>query len=506
AHLSGQFAGPESGPAPVGRAAGEGDRIAVIGMALRFPGADTVEEYWRNLLAGRVDVRRFTRAELLAAGLPARLVDDPDFVGVTGALADIEGFDADLFGVSPKEAALTDPAQRLFLQVCHEALEAGGYAGTGARVGVWAGTGMHLYSLRNYLLECLADTDPADQLAALQVTIGNQADFLATRVAYRLGLTGPAMSVQTACSTSLVAVHLAVRSLLAGETDLALAGAAAVHVPGVAGYRHQEGSILSRAGVCRPFDDAADGTVGGNGVAAVLLKRLDDALADGDTVHGVIIGSAVNNDGAAKTGYTAPSVTGHAEVIRAALTHAGVGAASIGYVETHGTGTRIGDPIEVEALRTVFGGRDRPLPLGAVKANIGHLDTCAGMAGLIKALLVVRYGQLPPVAGLSRPNPQLRLDDGPFTLPTTAQPWVGPAPRRAGVSSLGVGGTNAHVVVEEPPPAADRPAESGRRMVVPPSAQSPEALRQLAGRMADRLADDPPRADDLLVTLGAGRR
>ncbi|WP_245730646.1 non-ribosomal peptide synthetase/type I polyketide synthase [Micromonospora pallida] len=518
------------------RVAGDG-RIAIVGMALRFPGADTAAGYWRNLLAGQVDVRRFDRAELLAAGWPAALVDDETFVPVSGALADIESFDAEAFGIAPREAALTDPQQRLFLEVCQEALEHAGYAGTPRRVGVFAGSGMHLYSLRSYLLEQLSGTDPVDHLTALQVTIGNQADFLATRVAYRLGLTGPAMSVQTACSTSLVAVHLAARSLLAGESDLALAGAAAVHVPRVAGYRHAEGSILSRTGVCRSFDADADGTVGGNGVAAVLLKRLDDALADGDTVHAVILGSAVNNDGAAKTGYTAPTADGHAGVIRDALATAGVPAASIGYLETHGTGTRVGDPIEMAALRTVFADRDTPLPLGAVKANIGHLDTAAGMAGLIKATMAVRDGRIPPVANLRRPNPELGLADGPFELPTAVRPWPLPGPRRAGVSSLGVGGTNAHVILEEPPaaPAADSvppapvnlapdahlapavdhtpavpaPAAdpaSGAPTVVPLTAQTPDALAALAERTADRLATDPPRPEDVLVTLGAGRQ
>lgn len=519
AHLTEQFA--PAGRAAAGPAASGADRrIAVVGMALRFPGADTAAQYWDNLLAGRVSTRRFSRAELLAAGLPAGLVDDPDYVPVSGALADIAGFDADLFGISAREAALMAPQQRLFLQICHEALQHGGYEGTDRRVGVYAGTGMHLYSLRTYLRDRLGGGDPADQLGALQVTIGNEPDFLVTRAAYKLGLTGPAMTVQTACSTSLVAVHLAVQSLLSGETDLALAGASAVHVPHAAGYRYEQGSILSRTGACRPFDAAADGTVGGNGVAAVLLKRLDAAIADGDTVHGVIIGSAVNNDGSAKSGYTAPSVAGHTAVVRAALAAAGVGPETVGYLETHGTGTLVGDPIEVEALRAVFGDRAAPLPLGAAKANLGHLDTCAGMAGLIKALLAVRHGQVPPIAGLTEPNPQLRIADGPFRLPTAVQPWTGPEPRRAGVSSLGVGGTNAHVVVEQPPdppvsvaeprPGTLPPARHTApvdRHVVPLSAASPAALAELAGRHAALLTGErPPGAADLLATLGAGRR
>ncbi|MBN6040428.1 non-ribosomal peptide synthetase/type I polyketide synthase [Amycolatopsis sp. 195334CR] len=490
--------------APAAAVRPAGGRIAVIGMAARFPGASTLDQYWANLVAGRISLRRFSRHELLAAGLPAALVDDPDYVPVSGALDDIAGFDAELFGLSPREAALTDPQQRLFLQVCHEALEHGGY-GRSEDVAVYAGGGMSLYSLRNYLMERLADVDPGDQLAALQVTIGNQPDFLATRVAYRLGLTGPAMSVQTACSTSLVAVHLAARSLLAGETGLALAGAAAVHVPQACGYRYQEGSILSRTGACRAFDAAADGTVGGNGVAAVLLKRLEDALADGDTVHAVLLGSAVNNDGAAKAGYTAPGVAGQTAVIRQALAAAGVPADSIGYLEAHGTGTAIGDPIELRAVRAVFGERPHPLVVGAVKPNIGHLDSCAGMAGLIKTVLALRHGHIPALAGLDEPNPELGPIGDTIRL-ASGEPWPVPGPRRAGVSALGVGGTNAHVVLEQPP-APVAVAESTGPYVIPLTARTSEALRELAGRLADRLADaDPPRAEDVLRTLGSGRR
>jgi iturin family lipopeptide synthetase A len=487
------------------RPAGTRDRrIAIIGMAARFPGADTLDRYWHNLLAGMVSTTRFDRAELLAAGLSESLVDDPDFVPVSGALADIAGFDAELFGISPSEAALTDPQQRLFLQICHEALEHGGYAGTTDRVGVYAGAGMNLYSLRTYLREHLAGIDPGDQLTALQATIGNERDFLASRVAYRLGLTGPAMTVQTACSTSLVAVHTAVTALLAGDTDLALAGASALHVPRVAGYRYQEGSILSRTGVCRAFDASADGTVGGNGVAAVLLKPLEAALADGDTVHAVILGSAVNNDGSTKVGYTSPSVSGQTAVVRDALAAAGVDPASIGYVEAHGTGTRLGDPIEVEALRAVFGERTEPLLVGSVKANVGHLDSCAGMAGLLKTVLALRDATVPPQPNLHTPNPALRLTDGPIELPVTARPWPVPGPRRAGVTALGVGGTNAHVVLEEPPPPAAQ--EVTAPWVVPLSASGPVPLAELASRLADTVATDAIPAADVLTALGAGRR
>ncbi|ONI81467.1 hypothetical protein ALI144C_19235 [Actinosynnema sp. ALI-1.44] len=495
-HLSAQA----TRTAPNSRHDTESDRrIAVIGIAARFPGASTLDQYWTNLLAGTVSTQRFGRAALIAEGLPESLVDDPAFVPVTGALDDIAGFDAELFAISPGEAALIDPQQRWFLQICHEALEHGGYAGTTERVGVYAGSGMNLYSLRTYLREHLSDTDPGDQLTALQVAIGNEPDFLASRVSYRLGLTGPAMSVRTACSTSLVAVHTAISALLAGDADMALAGAAAMHVPRLAGYRYQEGSILSRTGVCRAFDAEADGTVGGNGVAAVLLKPLSAALADGDTVHAVILGSAVNNDGAAKVGYTSPSVSGQTAVIRAALATAKAEPTTIGYVEAHGTGTLLGDPIEVEALRQVYPG---PLLVGSVKPNIGHLDSCAGMAGLIKAILAVRHATVPPQANLRTPNPALPL--GSIVLPETARPWPVPGPRRAAVTALGVGGTNAHVVIEEPPTIERH--EGDGPWIVPLSARGPKPLTELAGRLAETVASGAVTAGDVLTTLGSGRR
>ncbi|MBV9824057.1 MAG: acyltransferase domain-containing protein, partial [Actinobacteria bacterium] len=499
AHL-GDLAGER--PTEVSRAGVVDRRIAVIGMAARFPGAPDLDRYWQNLLAGRVSTRRFSRDELLAAGLPAALVDDPAYVPVSGALDDIAAFDADLFGISPAEAAVTDPQQRMFLEVCQQALEHAGYAGAGSRTGVYAGSGMALYSLRTYLRENLGGIDPGDQLSALQVALGNDPDFLATRVAFRLGLTGPAVSVRTACSTSLVAVHTAITALLAGDADMALAGAAALHVPGAAGYRYEQGSILSSTGACRAFDADADGTVGGNGVAAVLLKPLAAALADGDTVHAVILGSAINNDGSAKQGFTWPGMAGQVSVVRDALAAAGVQPDSVGYVEAHGTGTTLGDPIEIAALRQVFGARSTPLLVGSVKPNIGHLDTAAGMAGLLKAVLALRAGVVPPQANFDRPNPALALDEGGIAVPTAPTPWPVPGVRRAGVTALGVGGTNAHIVLEQAP--ARQPAAVSAPWIVPLSARTPEALDRLAATTADALAGASPA--DVLTTLGAGRR
>jgi acyl transferase domain-containing protein len=393
-------------------------RVAVIGMAARFPGAASVDEFWSNLLAGVESVRFFTPDELAAAGVTD--ADVPGFVAASGILDDVTGFDAGFFGISAREAELLDPQHRLFLETCQHALEDAGYAGDRdrARVGLFAGAGMNLYTHHTYLRNNLdAATRAADPATVIGTALGNQPDFLATRVAYRLGLTGPAVTVQTACSTSLVAVHLAARALLTGDADVALAGAVAVHVPQVTGYRHTPGSILSAQGRCRPFDAAADGTVGGNGVAAVVLKPYARAVADGDPVYAVLLGSAVNNDGAGKVGFTAPSVTGQVEVIRQALRDAAVPAASIGYVEAHGTGTALGDPVEHHALAEAYASA-RPF-LGSVKANIGHLDSCAGMAGLVKAVLAVRTGRIPPQINFTRPA----VDLTPFTVTTSPTAW-----------------------------------------------------------------------------------
>lgn len=492
AHLG---AAPDVRPGPAPESGAADRRIAVVGMALRFPGADTVDGFWANLRDGVDSVRVFGEV-------------GPERVPVAGVLDGVEDFDAGFFGMSPKETGLTHPAHRLFLECCHRALEDGGYAATepGTRIGVFAGSGMNLYDHQSPDGTGTAPDDPA---TGMQSAIGRQPDFLATRVAHRLGLTGPAIGVQTACSTSLVAVHLAVQALLNGDSDLALAGAAAVHLPQESGYRTHPGSILSPTGRCRAFDADADGTVGGNGVAAVLLKPLDRALADGDTVHAVILGSAVNNDGAGKVGFTAPGVAGQVDVVRQALRRAAVPAETISYVEAHGTGTRLGDPVEFEALGRALGegtGRTGFCAVGSVKPNIGHLDSCAGMAGLIKTVLMLRHRTLVPTLHLDRPNPELRLDGGPLTLATELRPWLvaDGTPRRAGVSALGVGGTNAHVVLEEGP---DREARTPELPVlVPLSATDEDALGALTAALADRLRRDPGlSATDVAATLALGR-
>ncbi|MDQ1006648.1 natural product biosynthesis luciferase-like monooxygenase protein/amino acid adenylation domain-containing protein [Streptomyces sp. V4I23] len=495
-------------------AAGADHRIAVIGMSVRFPGAGSTAKFWANLRDGVDSVRRFTPHDLVCAGLSAEEARATDRVPVAGVLDGVEEFDADFFGVSPREAGLTHPAHRLFLECCHEALEDGGYAATGpgTRVGVFAGSGMNLYGHQQPPASSPDDGDPA---TGMQTAIGQQPDFLASRVAYRLGLTGPAIGVQTACSTSLVAVHLAVQALLSGDTDLALAGAAAVHTPQETGYRSHPGSILSPTGRCRAFDADADGTVGGNGVAAVLLKRLDRALADGDTVHAVILGSAVNNDGAGKVGFSAPGVAGQVEVVRQALRRAAVPADTVSYVEAHGTGTRLGDPVEFEALARALGeDTDRTgfCTVGSVKPAIGHLDSCAGMAGLVKTVLMLEHRTLVPTLNLDRPNPELRLSGGPLALGTATGPWRtrDGVPRRAGVSALGVGGTNAHVILQEAPerpePAGPGPGPADGPVLVPLSARDPQALDEYATRLREHLLAHPGlAAADVAATLALGR-
>lgn len=501
--------------------AGSDRRLAVVGMSLRFPDASSPERFWANLRDGVVSLRTFDDEQLASAGVSEEQRRSPDLVPVSGVLDDVEAFDAEHFGISPKEARLTHPAHRLFLECCHQALEDGGYAGTSsrARVAVFAGSGMNLYDHQlptgpgSDAAHHGPDHDP-DTATEMQTSIGQEPDFLATRVAYRLGLRGPAVGVRTACSSSLVAVHLAGQAVLAGDADLALAGAAAVHLPQESGYRSSPGSILSPTGRCRPFDAEADGTVGGNGVAVVLLKRLDRALADGDTVHAVIRGSAVNNDGADKVGFSAPGVPGQIDVVRQALRQADVPAETLGYVEAHGTGTQLGDPVELAALGTALGqDTDRTgfCAVGSVKPHIGHLDSCAGMAGLIKTILCLRHRTLVPTPGLTRPHPELNLDSGPLTLVRELRPWPVPdgVPRRAGVSALGVGGTNAHVVLEEAPRQSSRPsgeAALAHPLLLPVSARTPEALTELTASLRDRLRQSPaPALAEVAATLAHGR-
>jgi 3-oxoacyl-(acyl-carrier-protein) synthase/NAD(P)-dependent dehydrogenase (short-subunit alcohol dehydrogenase family) len=482
-----------------------GFRVAIIGMACRFPEADTCEQFWRNLVEGRESIRRYSREELLEQHAPRDLVDDPAFVPAAPLLAHIDGFDAGLFGVTPKEAAILDPQHRLFLECAWESLERAGYDPVhhARPIGFFAGTGVTAYAFDNL-------RDEYRGPGGFEAMLANDKDFLVSRVAYKLNLRGPAIAVQTACSTSLVAVHLACQSLLAGECDMALAGGVSVRLPHIGGYLYQAGMIASPDGHCRAFDSAAAGTVPGSGAGIAVLKRLDDAVADRDNILAVIRGSAVNNDGMLKAGFTAPSAEGQAAVVREAVAVAGIEPDDITYVEAHGTGTPLGDPIEVQALNEVFRpvrqGRGR-CALGSVKTNIGHTDTAAGIAGLIKTVLALRHRELPPSLHFVEPNPEIRFADGPFEVVRERRHWHGAEPRRAGISSFGIGGTNAHVVVEEWPRAPEPRDTSGARLVIPLSARSKDALESIRIGLADWLDTHPEiPVSSLALTLSTGRR
>ena len=508
--LEQRAAGREEGaPAPAPRprpAPGAGSRdVAVIGMACRFPGAASVEDFWRNLREGVESISFFSDEELLAAGTDPSLLADPAFVRAAGVVDGVELFDAAFFDIGPREAQLLDPQHRFFLEHAAEALERAGYgAGSpglaGVRVGVWAGSGTSDYALRNL---ARAGVD------GFELTLGNDKDFVATRTSYKLDLRGPAMTVQTACSTSLVAVHAACQALVDGECEMALAGGVSLQVPMTSGYLFQEGGIVSPDGHNRAFDAAAKGTVAGNGVGVVVLKPLAAALADGDPVHAVIRGSALNNDGSGKVGFTAPSEEGQAAVISEALAAAGVEPGTIGAVEAHGSATPLGDPIEVAALARVFRGAAPPGSrlLGSVKTNIGHTNAAAGVAGLLKAVLAVKHGEVPPSLWFETPNPRIDFAASPFRVATALEPWPETgSPRRAGVSSFGLGGTNAHVVLEEAPePEPSGPARPWKLLSV--SARTPTALEAATARLAEHLRAHP-EADlaDVAFTLHVGRK
>ncbi|MEU6172116.1 beta-ketoacyl synthase N-terminal-like domain-containing protein [Streptantibioticus parmotrematis] len=480
--------------------------IAIVGMACRLPGASTPEEYWHNLVTGVDSVRPLTPDELREWGQdPARLAD-PRYVPLHGVVDGVGEFDAGFFHFSERDATLLNPQHQMFLECAWEALERAGYDPLAApgTVGVYAGAGRNGYTA---VVQERPDRFPGvDDLA---LAISNEPEHLASRVSYKLGLTGPSMAVMTACSTSLVAVHEASRALLGGECDMALAGGVTLRVPR-AGYWYREGGTMSPDGRCRTFSADAKGIVAGDGAGVVVLRRLQDALDDGDHVHAVIRGSAVNNDGSRRAGFTAPGVSGQTEVIRVAHAAAEVDPASISYVEAHGTGTPVGDPIEVSALTQAFGGPSLPqgsVALGSVKTNIGHTDTAAGVAGLIKTALALEHRTIPATLHYDSPNPGIDFAGGPFAVATERRAWEahGTTPRRAGVSSFGIGGTNAHVVLEEAPGAsAPRAADEAALLVL--SARSPEALDAMTTGLAEHLRQRPELSlSDVAYTLQRGR-
>ena len=481
--------------------------VAIVGMAGRFPGARDLVEFWQNLRDGVEAVRPLTDSQLSAAGVTPEELNDPSYVKAAAILDSIDQFDAAFFGFSPKDAAIMDPQHRFFLECAWHALENAGWSADQfrGRIGVYAGSGMN-----NYLIYNLLGSRDLARDAGLFVLkhIGNSKDVLATRVSYQLNLTGPSLAVQTACSTSLVAIHLASQALLNHECDMALAGGVTIEVPHGRGYLYREGEILSRDGHCRPFDAGSTGTIFGSGVGIVVLRRLQDALRDGDYIHAIIRGTAINNDGSRKVGFLAPSVAGQAEVIAEALAVAGVAADSISYVEAHGTGTAIGDPIEVEALTRAFRestDRKNFCALGSLKANVGHLDAAAGVAGVIKAVLALSHRQIPPSLNFEKPNPLIDFAASPFFVNVVLREWR-PAgkKRRAGVTSLGIGGTNAHVVLEEAP---ERPIVSAPRRpeLLTLSAKTPSALDTMARNLANSLDDQALNLADVAFTCHLGR-
>ncbi len=483
--------------------------IAIIGLAGHFPGARNIHEFWQNLRNGVESISFFSDEELLAAGISSEVLRNPRYVKAKGVLDDVDLFDAVFFGYSPREAMLIDPQQRLFLECAWEALEHSGIDPEHSQgaIGVYAGVGISAYLLNNLY----TNTELVSPAESYQMGLGNDKDQLTTRVSYKLNLRGPSVCIQTACSTSLVAVHLACQGLLGGECDIAMAGGVALSLPQKEGYIYQDQGIRSHDGHCRAFDARANGTLRGDGVGVVVLKMLTNALADGDYIHAVIKGSAINNDGASKIGYTAPSIDGQAKVIRAAQVVAGVDPTTIGYIEAHGTGTALGDPAEIAALTKAFRvstSRTRFCAIGSVKTNIGHLDIAAGVAGLIKTILAIEHKVLPPSLHFECANPGMNIEDSPFYVNTLLSAWpVGDAPRRAGVSSFGIGGTNAHIILEEAPKLKP-PAETNRtRYLLMLSAKTNVALEVVTDNLARHLKQNPDLdLADVAYTLQVGRK
>ena len=482
--------------------------IAIVGMAAHLPGAADIGAYWRNLSAGVESIRVLSEDDLLAAGeSPARL-RRPNYVPAAAVLDGFKDFDADFFGFSPKEAAILDPQHRQFLEVAWEALENAGHPPErfpGA-IGVYAGCGMGSY----FYFNLCSNRDLVEQTGMFLLRhTGNDKDFLSTRVSHIFDLKGPSVNVQTACSTSLVAVHYATQALLSGECDMALAGGVTIELPHARGYLYTEGEILSPDGHCHAFDHRAQGTVFGSGAGCVVLRRAKDAIRDGDHIWAILKGSAINNDGAAKAGYLAPSVDGQAACIAEAQMVAGVTADTVSYVECHGTGTYLGDPIEVAALTSAFRESADTVGtcrIGSVKTNIGHLDTAAGVASLIKVALSLHHRQLPPSLGYEAPNPAIDFETSPFRVNDRLTDWQAPV-LRAGVNSLGVGGTNAHAVLEEAPPRAASEDSDWPFQPLVLSARTKAALDAQAARLAAHLRAHPEQPlADVAWTLKEGRR
>ena len=488
--------------------------IAVVGMAGRFPGADSVSTFWDNLRRGEESIVDLSEDELIAAGVGEKALANHSYVRRAALMDGIDEFDADFFGFTPHAARMMDPQHRLFLQCAWHALEDAGYdpAQIDGSVGVYGTSSASGYLLHNLM----SHHDPhmiigqGATFDMVNLSLQNDKDHLATRVSHQFNLRGPALSVQTACSSSLVAVHLACQSIMNGECDMALAGGASIRVPHRVGYWHEPGSMVSATGHCRPFDVRSDGTIFGSGVGVVVLKPLEAAVEDGDQIHAVIRGSAINNDGSTKMNYAAPNAAGQAGAIAEAHEVADIDASTVSYIETHGTGTPLGDPIEIEGLRQAFGistaTRPGPCFVGSVKSNIGHLEAASGIAGLIKAILCLKHRAIPATLHFTHPNPELHLDRGPFVVRSEYGPWEWEGVRRAGVSSFGVGGTNAHVVLEEAPAVSAPDIQAGPQVLLL-SARTAESLEESRTALAAALSgQDELRLPDVAYTLARRRK
>jgi acyl transferase domain-containing protein len=469
---------------------GTSNGIAIIGIACRFPGAHNIATFWENLCQGTESITRFSRAELIREGVEPVLLDDPNYVPASPVLEGFDLFDAAFFEYSAREAEFMDPQQRLLHEVAWEAFEDAGYYPETAEgpTGVFASAGGVVTS---YLVAHAGRHSSLPGATGSMQHIGNDKDFLSTRLSYKLNLTGPSLNVQTACSSSLVALHQACRSIASGECRMALVGAASVRIPHKTGYLYKKGDILSPDGHCRAFDAKAEGTVFGSGVAAVLLKDLADANADRDQVYAVIKGTAINNDGAQKVSYTASSVPAQSMAMVEALALSGIQPDTIGYVECHGTGTAVGDPLEVQALNRAFRNFTNCAgfcAIGSVKTNVGHLEQTAGLAGLIKVALAIRHSRIPPSLNYESPNPKIPFSGSPFFVNTKLSAWEGVnGQRRAAVNALGLGGTNAFAVLEAAPDEVP-PEATGNELpvqILPLSAKDDAALTELASRMKD---------------------
>ena len=480
--------------------------IAIIGMHGRFPRARDLDAFWRNMRDGGDGITFFTERELIDAGIDPATVHDPNYIRAGGVLEDADRFDARFFGYAPREAEGMDPQHRIFLEGAWAALEDAGYDPDryDGAIGVYAGVSLNTY-LQNNLF---ARRPFMPHMNDLSVIIGNGSEYVATRVSYKLNLTGPSIAVQAACATSLVATAQACQALLQYQCDMALAGGVSVRVPQERGYHYLPDGIFAPDGHCRSFDADAKGTVFGNGLGIVVLKRLEEALSDKDTIHAVIKGVALNNDGAMKVGYTAPSVEGQARVIAMAQALAGVAPETIGYIEAHGTGTALGDPIEIAALTEAFQTEKKGFcAVGSVKANVGHLDAAAGVAGLLRAVMALKHRQIPPSIHFRRPNPNIDFENTPFFVNTTLRDWeANGSPRRAGVSSFGIGGTNVHVVLEEAPDVSAPPSARSHQLLML-SARTPTALERATENLAAHLRAHPDLdLADVAFTLHLGRK